>query len=297
MRPMGRAGGMLLAALLALAVVPGLFITPARGDDAEATYIGDDGCLECHAGFASAWQSSRHNAYLQSDRLSQQQRGCEGCHGPGSKHLEDPDFKSIKNPKRVEGLAAVSSCLTCHGPDVKAPSWLSSEHARAGLSCAACHEVHGDPMGPARLKKPATELCLSCHAEQSAEFKMSSHHPVLEGRMECTSCHNPHASEMGGRLHKSGSDLCLTCHLEKRGPFAFEHQTSLGAGDDGCQACHKPHGSPNSRLQQYFGRGTCLQCHTDIAADAAHQPRGGDCWTAGCHSQFHGSNRNRLFLN
>lgn len=296
-----------LALLAALGLVFGLVpaARPVLGDEPpaptaepEAERLGDEICLECHGQYASAWTSLRHNQYLHSERLPERLRGCEGCHGPGSAHLEDPDFRAIRNAQRMTGLAAVEACLECHRGQIKAADWLAHPHADAGMNCGTCHEVHQDAGGLHQLRRPQSELCLSCHEDKRAELHLNSHHPVLEERMDCSDCHNPHGAEATYHdLLKAGDDRCLRCHMDKRGPFVFEHQTEVGDGDESCLSCHRSHGSSNPKLLKFFGRATCLQCHADIAADAAHRPRTQTCWAAGCHNQVHGSNTNRLLIN
>ena len=302
MRPLGRYGGLIIAVTLGLLAGSQLFVPPAVGEEAEAEEpafrLGSETCLECHAQFASAWGTQRHNTYHQSDKLPEELQGCEGCHGPGSKHLEDPDFGHIINPAKQDGKQAAEPCLQCHGTHIAQADWMSGAHAQNGVSCGGCHEVHAATDQPWMLKKSQTETCLTCHPDQKAMFQMNSHHPVLEGRLDCIDCHDPHrAGEGSKKLLKSGDDRCLSCHMEKRGPFVFEHSTALDSADSSCLECHAPHGSPNAKLTRFFGRAVCLQCHTDIATDAAHQARGGDCWQAGCHNRIHGSNQNRLFFN
>lgn len=271
---------------------------PLDEPPADAVRLGDELCLECHAEFGEEWDTLRHNQYMRSPKVPAEHQGCEGCHGPGSAHLEDPDFGAILNPADHTDLKAAQACLVCHGTDIRAGRWLATPHARAGKGCGDCHESHVTAPGPYQLREETvTELCLSCHPAQEGDFHMESHHPVLEERMECTDCHDPHEADLATEsLLKSGDDLCLKCHLDKRGPFIFEHQTALDEDEDSCLTCHRAHGSPNRNLQQYFGRATCLQCHQDIHFDPAHRTRPQECWTAGCHSAFHGSNVNRLFL-
>ena len=299
MRSTSRIGGGLLATALGVTLLSWGWAGRARGDaEQPAKRLGDEACLECHAQYAPAWGSVRHNRYLRSDALKPENRGCEGCHGPGSKHLEDPNFRSIKNEKRGTGLAAVQPCLQCHGADVKAAQWLNTGHSKNGVTCTGCHDVHQSAGNPALLRKPKNEMCLSCHPQTKADFQQNSHHPLIEGRVNCTDCHDPHQSGLGTKaLLKSGDDKCVRCHMEKRGPFAYEHQTSINGGDEGCSNCHRSHGSPNPKLLELFGRATCLQCHSEISTDANHRPRGGDCWQAGCHTRIHGSHNNRWFIN
>jgi DmsE family decaheme c-type cytochrome len=295
---------MLMAAMVTIAAAVGCW-TPAGGAEAKAgaakgkanERIGAAVCLQCHSQFEKGWYGLRHNRYRTSESAPEMLQGCEGCHGPGQAHLEDENFGKIFSPKKATGLKAVAMCFQCHETTMKAASWLQTPHAKAGLGCGTCHEMHMDTKQPALLRDKTTTLCLSCHREEEAAFRLNSHHPVLEGRMGCTDCHDPHVGAGKRALLKVNDDKCLRCHLEKRGPFAYEHQTALHAGEASCASCHKPHGSPNPRLGTYYGRGMCLQCHSEIAGDARHRPRVGNCWVAGCHSRFHGSNANRFFLN
>jgi predicted CXXCH cytochrome family protein len=142
-------------------------------------------------------------------------------------------------------------------------------------------------------------LCLGCHAEQRGQFHQNSRHPLFEGRMTCTDCHNPHEGpdQVAGerlRLVQGVEDHCARCHADKRGPFIFEHD--MAATGDGCLTCHQAHGSPNNKLLKLNGRALCLQCHSDINLDPDHLTRPGNCWRAGCHADIHGSQESRVFL-
>jgi len=70
----------------------------------------------------------------------------------------------------------------------------------------------------ARATEP--DVCLTCHKEQRTQMARPSHHPVPEGLMGCSDCHNAHGSAgpkpaTRDRIH----DTCHTCHAQKRGPF------------------------------------------------------------------------------
>ena len=120
-----------------------------------------------------------------------------------------------------------------------------------------------------RGSRPTT--CFQCHLNVRAQFQLPHRHPVLEGKMSCADCHNPHkgmAIKGGGTsMHQSvkgggvafmnANDTCFQCHTAQRGPFVFEHE----AVREGCVSCHSPHGSVNQRMLNERNYTLCLKCH------------------------------------
>ena len=173
----------------------------------DAQTIGKERCLECHA--------------EKRDKLQKIHSECESCHRAGSTHVENPSRENIAYPNDT-------ACLACHQyRDTRRLTWKSSEHRQANLVCMDCHSIHQEPFRKTdvrfRYLNPKSALCLKCHANKVGQFRMTSHHPVLEGAMNCVGCHNPHEDR---RLQApSGTnDLCYRCHQEKRGPWVYEHQ-------------------------------------------------------------------------
>jgi predicted CXXCH cytochrome family protein len=344
----------------------------------------------CHGAMMAEFNRLRHSHYV-SDPKYGDAAGCEICHGPASDHVADRQrrhmfrftVQSTVNARRVN-----EACMRCHQETIDRPHFLATEHARAGVSCASCHEVHYDLGTPSLLRYPGAtgpagqpqkaalgarrsalsptkapasrlteqpaptpaerqapsaergsaatpnvpklatlaktrvpipqwrssftrepsavteeqavnELCASCHRREVTEHRQFSHHPVLEGRMRCTDCHDPHRSEQGRDFkRRTVEETCLQCHQEIRGPFVYEHEPvkAVGGVGDACLECHRPHGSPNRKLEVMFSRGLCVQCHVDIQQDPPHQARGGDCWRSNCHVAIHGSNQSPLFF-
>jgi DmsE family decaheme c-type cytochrome len=166
------------------------------------------------------------------------------------------------------------------------------------MSCTSCHSVHAPHSVRAQLRTATEgELCATCHKTQVNKIRRVSHMPVFEGRMECSSCHNPHGAT-NVRLLRVGNwinESCVSCHAEKRGPFLFEH----AAGRESCVSCHDPHGSTNDRMLVARPPMLCQRCHigtrhpSTIYDNKAVQAKSNRIIGRGCvncHQQIHGSN-------
>lgn len=262
-----------------------------------AGYVGSDTCVGCHDDMDKVLATTPHGKAMH-PRSPAAAQGCETCHGPGEKHVEDPsDDTSIRKFTKMAPREANDTCLSCH---TRSPHtmWQGSTHEARNLACITCHSVH-DPKSPAaQLKAPTqTELCGTCHRVQALKTNRVSHMPVREGKMQCATCHNPHGST-NIRLLKVGNwvnESCVSCHTEKRGPFLFEH----AAGRESCISCHDPHGSSNERMLVAKLPMLCQRCHigtrhpSTIYDQLAFDNKsvrvvGRGC--VNCHSQIHGSN-------
>jgi DmsE family decaheme c-type cytochrome len=262
-----------------------------------ADYVGNDTCLGCHE------DTTRHLANTvhwkaANPRSPAAARGCESCHGPGSRHVEDPgDDSTIRKFSKMTPRDVSATCLSCH---TKATHvlWDGSAHDSRNLSCATCHSVHNPVAERAQLKAATeTALCASCHRPQVLKMSRVSHMPITEGQMTCSSCHNPHGST-NVRLLKVGNwvnESCVSCHTEKRGPFLFEH----AAGRESCISCHDPHGSSSEKMLVARPPMLCQRCHigsrhpSSIYDGVALQARSNRLIGRGCvncHQQIHGSN-------
>jgi DmsE family decaheme c-type cytochrome len=224
--------------------------------------------------------------------------GCESCHGPGKAHAEaGGDPKLIRNPPDMAPREASATCLTCHSRGAHA-AWEGSVHDVRQLACSTCHSVHDFKAENAQLKtRDQTELCAQCHRDKVAKLDRSGHMPLREGKMECSSCHNPHGSQNNVRLLRAGnsiSESCATCHTDKRGPFLYEHAPVR----ENCATCHDPHGSMNERMLVAKQPLLCQRCHIHtrhpstiydaLVVNTSNRLYARSCAT--CHSNVHGSN-------
>jgi DmsE family decaheme c-type cytochrome len=262
-----------------------------------ADYLGSDTCLGCHDDAAKHLADTPHWK-MANPRSPAADKGCESCHGPGSRHLENPsDDTTIRKFAKMPPHETNATCLTCHAKATHAV-WEGSTHDVRNLSCITCHSVHNPVSARAQLKAAdEPRLCVTCHRTQVLKVSRVSHMPVPEGKMVCSSCHNPHGST-NVRLLKVGNwvnESCVSCHTEKRGPFLFEH----AAGRESCISCHDPHGSSSEKMLVARPPMLCQRCHIgsrhpstiyDGVALNARSNRliGRGC--INCHQNIHGSN-------
>ena len=260
-------------------------------------FVGDDTCLGCHADQNRGYGDSVHGQAAH-PRSPKAQQGCESCHGPGEKHVEDPTVpESIRRFDEIPASEANETCLACHARDSHA-LWEGSAHDVRNLSCATCHSVHDFKSARAQLKAATEEqTCVACHRLQVQKSLRFGHMPVAEGRMTCSSCHNPHGAT-NERMLRVGNwinESCVSCHSDKRGPFLFEH----AAGRENCVTCHDPHGSNHDRMLQAKLPLLCQRCHIgtrhpstiyDMNAVRARSNRIINRGCVNCHQNIHGSN-------
>ena len=227
----------------------------------------------------------------------------------------------VITPPQIEGASFVGNkvCFDCHANIARA--FPGSPHARlhtesgkmAGQSgCESCHgpaSKHVAIGGAGREKfifNPGRnpEACFQCHAEIRAEFHLPQHHPVIEGKMNCVQCHDPHGQDImkpaRGLAMARLNENCAQCHREQTKPVIFEH----AALREGCTSCHSPHGSINAKMLTARDSNLCFRCHAQVQqppgtgpaklyignVDHAGYLRYGTCWTAGCRAAIHGSN-------
>jgi DmsE family decaheme c-type cytochrome len=303
-----------LAVLQAVVLACGMsFAAQAAAEEpkkpaADVIFKGDGKCTGCHDENDSspvfAIGKTKHGVAADGRNI-----GCVGCHGESRDHAENP--KGLKDrPKVDRGFLKNTTtpveeqnaaCQNCHEGGNRM-HWASSQHASAELACTSCHQVHTQH-DKVRDKTTQGEVCFDCHKQQRAESMRASHHPIKEGKVACSNCHNPHGSTGPKLLAKNTVvETCYTCHAEKRGPFLWEHPP---AGDN-CLNCHSPHGSNHPTLLKAKPPFLCQQCHDwnqhpGTAYSGAQLPGTvGPAGNAGqqlvlraclnCHTQVHGSN-------
>ena len=95
----------------------------------QAKYVQMETCAMCHDSIAE-YKSQGNHKPLQ----------CEVCHGPGYKHIDDPENVKMEIPQGRQ------FCLRCHTKNAATPKGVinqidAKEHYE-GEECITCHNPH-----------------------------------------------------------------------------------------------------------------------------------------------------------
>jgi DmsE family decaheme c-type cytochrome len=216
---------------------------------------------------------------------------CYRCHG--DKH----DLEQIAHPHQVGGPNGFN-CTTCHDPHGRirktdrkesclqchdgspTMAWHSSTHELYDVACTDCHNPHPKAevarvvaishtwvRRPKRLPMSVDEpaACYKCHQKIYGLASLPSRHPINEGKMVCSDCHDAHGQAKGNLKGDTINDVCYECHAEKEGPFAYEHPPVT----ENCAHCHEPHGAVANNLLRQPTTFLCLRCQSGHSTHGA----------------------------
>lgn len=168
-------------------------------------------CLKCHYTHASDQKGLLKE-------VTHQPFGLKMC---GACHVVDEAGK-IKVQDNIEKV-----CKACHS-DKTGKGMAVAHPALEMLGCPDCHNPHTTSR-PRLLSRNMTDLCLDCHdqsqiekhpvdIEPSAKAAVNPGKPwlILDGKVTCASCHNPHFAEIPFLLKETTVDgkLCADCHTK-----------------------------------------------------------------------------------
>jgi DmsE family decaheme c-type cytochrome len=249
-------------------------------------------CYQCHCDMRELQQIAGPHQICGPNGFN-----CTTCHDPHG-NLKETTRRDL--------------CLSCHkGAPVMA--WHSSIHELNGVECTDCHDPHPrshvqqfvninhfQVERPKRLAMSVQqpETCYKCHPKIFALNQMPSHHPIMEGKMVCSDCHDPHGQMDRNLKAETVNLLCYKCHAEKQGPFAYPHPPVT----ENCAICHEPHGTVANNLLRQPPVFLCLRCHSGHSRTASHpaiaaanintQPNIRQALYTNCtqcHTQIHGT--------
>ena len=101
----------------------------------EPVFAGRKACDECHSDEVQKLAKFEHKSL-----------SCEGCHGPGQAHADNPDIKIDKSN--------YGACLRCHEANPSRPKW----HKQITVKT---HYMESKT--DAKTGKKSTSLCTECH--------------------------------------------------------------------------------------------------------------------------------------
>lgn len=195
-------------------------------------------CMECHSG--------RMNLTDRADVFGvppfhEVAIGCERCHGPGADHIQfhrqqAASFASdpIVNPAKLDPHRREDVCSQCH---------LSGEGRYLRDGCQ-----FGDFQPGSRLEETYLILVRGNRTtadgktravSQVEQMRTSKCYTSSEGKLGCTSCHDPHSQPPPDNRVAYYRERCLNCHADQ-GCAVAESDRRSRQPDDSCIACHMP---------------------------------------------------------
>lgn len=220
-------------------------------------------CGACHAEFQTTWMSGPHgqagsDPIFTEEWTSQGKPGaCLVCHVTGYDPAtatwkeDDVSCEACHNPIPADHPKSpmpidrsTDLCGRCHS-DTRFgwQEWKVSTHYQRGMSCTVCHDPHSAALkkvsttarGQAPTYQDASELCVTCHSENSMDFTYSTHH---QQGVSCVDCHVKHLDTVDRTAHSvpdhsfnASLSSCNTCHADQMHSPGEALQTETSAPD------------------------------------------------------------------
>ncbi len=210
---------------------------------------------------------------------------------PGSNYQPYTSSTALANAGQPNGSSL--ACLSCHDGTIALGDLVSRSSA-----IPMAGGVTNMPVGSGNLGTDLsddhpvsfnyTPTLSAQHAGELADPSTLVGKVKLDasGRMQCTTCHDPH-NDMNGQFlvkNNTGAELCVTCHI-KNGWNASSHRLSNatwnGSGQDpwghtdemtvatnACENCHRPHSAGGKKwlLNNASEEHNCYPCHNGNVA-------------------------------
>ena len=200
-------------------------------------------CATCHATGYRVLEVDDKRA-VKKWAMTEENTGCEACHGPGSRHASSGDKKQIFNPKNASLAESSKVCGYCHirieNDYYKTAEGNHSEflpHPVIGDSFKAGTDdwttwypdkvlmVGIQPEDVITKNYPGTDLNNAFYIDEAAQksgfFEARKHHQEYQEHLQskhaknniagCISCHSPHATKAQPKPAKA-ADSCKACH-------------------------------------------------------------------------------------
>lgn len=137
--------------------------------------------------------------------------GCESCHGPGSRHVAAMEAGGVE--ALIQSLRPADAAAALQQVEV----------------CGKCHRMPGD-IAPDDLHAGNPKLARF----QPVGLLKSRCFEESDGRLSCSTCHDPHARPAHQR--ENFVDACLKCHSDPQS----RHSVCPVSPRQDCIRCHMP---------------------------------------------------------
>jgi len=174
---------------------------------------------------------------------------CQRCHGPGALHVETaskPGAKAaeiraaIVNPKKLTGDREMEVCMQCH----LETSTQNLPHDLRKFDRGPFSYSPGQPLGDFRLTFDRAGGMGERFEVAQGAYRMRESQCFLksEGKLRCTTCHDPHDIPRGEQATAHYNQVCQTCHgsTAKAGAFEAMPASPPHSAAANCISCHMP---------------------------------------------------------
>jgi predicted CXXCH cytochrome family protein len=208
---------------------------------------------------------------------------CQRCHGPGSRHAQlsgtagatrEEIRNSIVNPARLSPERQMDVCMACHLETTSFPLPNALQRYERGPFSYQSGEPLDDFMinfdhAPGSGRDDKFEIVNAAYRLRRSQCFLKSN-----GKLLCTTCHNPHDIPRGEAAKQHFTAVCRQCHAA-----SLDRQVESGqhtrAAD--CVDCHMPKRRTED-VVHVVATDHCIQRRTppgDLLADRPERHEGG----------------------
>ena len=216
-----------------------------RADYPGSTRLVTYECIFCHNAYPSI-PTGHDEAGATPEFLQPLPLGidCQRCHGPGQRHVaavskpgatEAEIRAAIVNPRRLSPDRELEVCLQCH----LETTTVALPHAIRRFDRGPFTYVPGQPLGAFHLTFDRSGGMGETFEVASAayRFRESSCFLKSQGKLRCTTCHDPHNIPRGETAATRYNSVCLNCH---QGAIQRSAAAGTHTPAQNCVSCHMP---------------------------------------------------------
>ena len=248
-------------------------------------------CAECHSTNVRKGYDADTRSFATT--FFEEDVGCEGCHGPGRRHVSLAEAGSLAEAAHGgfdASLAARGEWVFEADADIAKRRTALQDREQID-SCGRCHARRAT-LGEYDYGRPLSDthrLALLgeplYHHDGQILDEVYVYGSFVQSKMHragvvCSNCHEPHST----RLRADGNGVCAQCHRASTYDSGRHHRHQAGGPGSQCVACHMPartymgvdarrdHSMRIPRPDISIMAGTpnaCTDCHADRSADWA----------------------------